>query len=106
MSKYDIKFTDLFAGFEEVMKMVVERSLDQNTATFFDETEKVFDDQLDKLNASLTAVDSTLADAEGRAREDSLPITQPAHPLRPQPRQARRDHETADRTALRRALPE
>ena len=24
MSKYDIKFTDLFAGFEEVMKMVVE----------------------------------------------------------------------------------
>ena len=72
MSKYDIKFTDLFAGFEEVMKMVVERSLDQNTATVFDETEKVFDDQLDKLNASLTALDSTLADALKGGREKIL----------------------------------
>ncbi|HEX2491651.1 MAG TPA: bacillithiol biosynthesis cysteine-adding enzyme BshC [Blastocatellia bacterium] len=72
MSKYDIKFTDLFAGFEEVMKMVVERSLDQNTATVFDEIEKVFDDQLDKLNASLTAVDSTLADALKGGREKIL----------------------------------
>ncbi len=72
MSKYDIKFTDLFAGFEEVMKMVVERSLDQNTATAFDEIEKVFDDQLDKLNASLTAVDPTLADALKGGREKIL----------------------------------
>jgi bacillithiol synthase len=72
MSKYDIKFTDLFAGFEEVMKIVVERSLDQNTATVFDETEKVFDDQLDKLNALLTAVDSTLADALKGGREKIL----------------------------------
>jgi bacillithiol synthase len=72
MNKYGIKFTDLFAGFEEVMKMVVERSLDQNTATVFDETEKVFDDQLDKLNASLTAVDSTLADALKGGREKIL----------------------------------
>jgi bacillithiol biosynthesis cysteine-adding enzyme BshC len=72
MSKYGIKFTDLFAGFEEVMKMVVEHGLDQNTATVFDETEKVFDDQLDKLNASLTAVDSTLADALKGGREKIL----------------------------------
>jgi bacillithiol synthase len=72
MSKYDIKFTDLFAGFEEVMKMVVERSLDQNTATVFDEIEKVFDDQLDKLNASLVAVDPTLADALKGGREKIL----------------------------------
>ena len=72
MSKYGIKFTDLFAGFEEVMKMVVERSLDQNSATVFDETEKVFDDQLDKLNASLTALDSTLADALKGGREKIL----------------------------------
>jgi len=72
MGKYDIKFTDLFAGFEEVMKTVVERSLDQNTATVFDETEKVFDDQLDKLNASLAAVDPTLADALKGGREKIL----------------------------------
>jgi len=72
MSKYDIKFTDLFAGFEEVMKSVVERSLDQNTATVFDETERVFNDQLDELNASLSAVDPTLSDALKGGREKIL----------------------------------
>ncbi|HZF39976.1 MAG TPA: bacillithiol biosynthesis cysteine-adding enzyme BshC [Blastocatellia bacterium] len=72
MSKYDIKFTDLFAGFEEVMKTVVERSLDQNTATVFDKTEKFFNDKLDELNASLTAVDPTLADALKGGREKIL----------------------------------
>jgi bacillithiol synthase len=72
MDKYDIKFADLFAGFEEVMKTVVERSLDQNTATVFDETEKDFNDRLDKLSASLTAVDPTLADALKGGREKIL----------------------------------
>jgi bacillithiol synthase len=72
MSKYDIKFTDLFAGFEEVMKTVVERSLDQNTATAFDETEKAFNDKLDELNASLATVDPTLADALKGGREKIL----------------------------------
>ncbi len=72
MSKYDIKFTDLFAGFEEVMKSVVERSLDQNTATIFDETEKVINDQLDKLSASLAAVDPTLSQALVGGREKIL----------------------------------
>ena len=46
----------------------VERSLCQNTATLFDETERVFNDQLDKLNATLAAIDPTLIRcAEGRA---------------------------------------
>ena len=72
MSKYDIEFTDLFAGFEEIMKTVVERSLDQNTATVFDETEGAFNEQLEKLNASLLAVDPTLADALKGGREKIL----------------------------------
>jgi bacillithiol biosynthesis cysteine-adding enzyme BshC len=72
MSKHNIKFTDLFAGFEEVMKTVVERSLDQNTATVFDETEKDFEQQLEKLRASLVAVDPTLADALKGGREKIL----------------------------------
>jgi bacillithiol biosynthesis cysteine-adding enzyme BshC len=72
MSKYGIKFTDLFAGFEEVMKTVVERSLDQNTATAFDEIEKNFNEKLDELNVSLTAVDPTLADALKGGREKIL----------------------------------
>lgn len=69
MNKYAIKFTDLFEGQEEVMKKVVERSLDQNTATIFDETEKVFNDHLEKLRESLTSVDPTLAEALKGGRE-------------------------------------
>ncbi len=69
MSKYDIKFTDLFEGQEEVMKKVVERSLDQDTATAFDETENVLNQQLDKLRESLTRVDPTLAEALKSGRE-------------------------------------
>jgi bacillithiol biosynthesis cysteine-adding enzyme BshC len=72
MSKHGIKFTDLFNGFEEVMKAVVERSLDQNTAMIFDETEKVFDQQLEKLRASLSAVDPTMAEALKGGREKIL----------------------------------
>jgi bacillithiol biosynthesis cysteine-adding enzyme BshC len=72
MSKYGLRFTDLFAGFDEVMKTVVEGSLDQTTATAFDETEKVFNDKLDELNASLAAVDPTLADALKGGREKIL----------------------------------
>jgi bacillithiol biosynthesis cysteine-adding enzyme BshC len=63
MSKYGIAFPELFEGQEEVMKRVVERSLDQGTATVFDDTERVLNEQLDKLRDSLTAVDPTLADA-------------------------------------------
>jgi bacillithiol biosynthesis cysteine-adding enzyme BshC len=69
MSKYGLNFTELFEGQEEAMKKVVERSLDQNTATIFDETEKVFEEQLEKLRASLVAVDPTLAEALKGGRE-------------------------------------
>jgi bacillithiol synthase len=69
MSKYGIEFTDLFAGPEEVMKKVVEGSLDQNTTTIFDETEKIIEEQLEKLRRSLTAVDPTLAEALKGGRE-------------------------------------
>jgi bacillithiol biosynthesis cysteine-adding enzyme BshC len=69
LSKHGIAFTELFEGFEEVMKKVVERGQDQNTATVFAQTEKVFDEQLDQLRASLAAVDPTLAEALKGGRE-------------------------------------
>ncbi|MBO0722069.1 MAG: bacillithiol biosynthesis cysteine-adding enzyme BshC, partial [Blastocatellia bacterium] len=69
MSKYGIEFTDLFDGQEEVLKKVVERSLDQNTSTVLDESEKVIEEQLEKLRQSLTAVDPTLAEALKGGRE-------------------------------------
>ncbi|MDX2031838.1 MAG: bacillithiol biosynthesis cysteine-adding enzyme BshC [Blastocatellia bacterium] len=72
MAKYGIEFSELFEGPEGVLKRVVERSLDQTTATVFDETERVFNDQLDKLRDSLVSVDATLADALKGGREKIL----------------------------------
>jgi bacillithiol biosynthesis cysteine-adding enzyme BshC len=72
MAKYGIEFTDLFGGQEEVLKKVVEGSLDQNTAGVFDETETIFNNQLEKLRESLTGVDPTLADAVKGGREKIL----------------------------------
>lgn len=69
MSKYSIELADLFSGQEDVMKKVVEGSMDQNTAMVFDESEKIFNEQLEKLRESLMAVDPTLADALKGGRE-------------------------------------
>lgn len=72
LSKYGIEFPALFAGQEEVMKQVVERSLDQDTTRVFDETEQVFNEQLEKLRASLLTVDASLAEALKGGREKIL----------------------------------
>lgn len=69
MSKYGIEFKDLFDGPESVLKKVVEQSLDNDTTRVFDETEKLFDEQLEKLRASLVAVDPTLGEAVKGGRE-------------------------------------
>jgi bacillithiol synthase len=69
LGKHGLGFTDLFEGLPEVMAKVVERSLDAGTAAVFEETERVFETQLEKLRASLTAVDPTLSEALKGGRE-------------------------------------
>lgn len=69
MGKYGIEFVELFDGQKEVMRKVVERSLDQNTALLFDETERAFEDQLEKLRALLVTVDPTLGEAVKGSRD-------------------------------------
>jgi bacillithiol biosynthesis cysteine-adding enzyme BshC len=69
LSKYGLKFSDLFAGPQELMAKVVEQSLDASTAAVFEETEQVIEAQLEKLRASLVAVDPTLAEALKGGRE-------------------------------------
>jgi bacillithiol biosynthesis cysteine-adding enzyme BshC len=72
LGKHGLEFTDLFAGLHEVMVKAVERSLDATTAAVFEETEKAIIEQLEKLRASLTSVDSTLAEALKGGREKIL----------------------------------
>ncbi|MEP7273870.1 MAG: bacillithiol biosynthesis cysteine-adding enzyme BshC [Acidobacteriota bacterium] len=72
LQKLGLKFSDLFMGQQEVTSKVVERGLDASTATVLDETEKVFQDQIEKLRGLLTAVDPTLAEALKGGREKIL----------------------------------
>jgi len=72
LGKHGLEFTDLFAGLHEVMVKVVERGLDADTAAVFEETERVFNEQLEKLRASLASVDPTLAEALKGGREKIL----------------------------------
>ena len=72
LSKHGLQFTDLFAGLHEVMVKVVERGLDADTAAAFEETEKLFNEQLEKLRAALAKVDPTLAEALKGGREKIL----------------------------------
>ena len=60
--------------------------------------------QLDKLNTPLAAVDQTLPDALKDERNKILPHIDLLRAILPQLRQSRRNHTTVYRTALRRAL--
>ncbi|MCW5969881.1 MAG: bacillithiol biosynthesis cysteine-adding enzyme BshC [Blastocatellales bacterium] len=72
LQKHGLKFEDLFEGIEAVFAKVVERSLDAGTAAVFDETERTVEEQMERLRASLVAVDPTLADALKGGREKIL----------------------------------
>ena len=72
LSKNGLQFSDLFAGLNEVMTKIGEQSLDKETAATFDETERVFEAQLEKLQAALQKVDASLAAALKGGRTNVL----------------------------------
>jgi bacillithiol biosynthesis cysteine-adding enzyme BshC len=72
LSKHGLQFSDLFAGLNEVMTKVAEQSLDKETAATFDETEHLFEAQLEKLQAALQKVDPPLAAALKGGRANIL----------------------------------
>jgi bacillithiol biosynthesis cysteine-adding enzyme BshC len=67
--KYALSFRDLFNGQEETLTKIVEHGPDAGTVSVFEETEKLFEEQLERLRASLAAVDAPLADALKGGRE-------------------------------------
>jgi bacillithiol synthase len=72
MEKYDLRLNDFFEGLHAAVTKVVETSLDRSTAAAFAETEKVFNEQLNRLEESLHKADPTLADSLKRSREKVL----------------------------------
>lgn len=72
LKKYQLEFTDLFTGRDNLLRRIVESSLDQTTTTLFNETEAIFQTQLAQLHTALTGVDVTLADALKGSQEKIL----------------------------------
>ena len=69
MKKYGLELRDFFEGLHPAVTKVVEQSLDRNAAGAFIETERVLNEQLDKLGATLQETDATLSDPLKRTRE-------------------------------------
>ncbi len=69
LDKHELEFKDLFPGQDAVMERVFSKGLYNATDGVFEESERVIGDQLDKLVASLSAVEPTLADALKGGRE-------------------------------------
>jgi bacillithiol biosynthesis cysteine-adding enzyme BshC len=69
LKKYGLELRDFFDGLHPAVTKVVEQGLDRGTATTLDETEELFQTQLDKLEESLRRTDPTLSDALKNARE-------------------------------------
>ncbi len=72
MEKYDLQLSDFFEGLHPAITKVVETSVDRNTAQAFEETEKLFNEQLNKLEEALGKADATLADSLKKSREKIL----------------------------------
>ncbi len=62
LNRYDLNFADLFDGLDVVMPHIVERYLNKATAEVFSDVEEKINMELDKLDQSLSLLDSTLAE--------------------------------------------
>lgn len=72
MKKYELGLHDFFEGLHPAVTRVVEHSLDRSAAESFAETERLINEQLDKLGESLRRTDVTLSDPLKRTREKIL----------------------------------
>jgi len=63
MRKYGLELKDFFEGLHAAVKKVVEQSLDREAANNFEETERLLNEQLAKLESSLRKTDATLSDS-------------------------------------------
>jgi bacillithiol biosynthesis cysteine-adding enzyme BshC len=68
MKKHGLELQDFFEGLHPAVTKVVEQSLDRGTAITFSETERLLNENLDKLKDALRKTDTTLTDPLERAR--------------------------------------
>ncbi len=61
LAKYDLEFADLFRGFEDLRREIVERFVNPSTASLFADVEEGIDLKLNSLDEELSRIDPTLA---------------------------------------------
>jgi bacillithiol biosynthesis cysteine-adding enzyme BshC len=61
LEKFDLKLTDLFAGFESLLPRIVDRFVNPTTARLFTDVEDSVNLELDRLDQELSRIDPTLA---------------------------------------------
>src|SRR5262245_256593 len=69
LERYRLDFCDLFQGAEAVMKIIIEKNLDQTLAQKFDEIDQMFDQKLAELGDPLKKIDQTLGEALKTTRQ-------------------------------------
>lgn len=63
LERYDLRWTDLLAGFDRVLQSVVQRYLASETTDLFDHTERWLKDRLSEIGRAVAEVDPTLGQA-------------------------------------------
>ncbi|MGI8639348.1 MAG: bacillithiol biosynthesis cysteine-adding enzyme BshC [Pyrinomonadaceae bacterium] len=70
LEKYNLKFTDLFDGKEDILAKVIEKYISKETARIFVEVEKAINTQLNRLDRHLSETEPTLlANSANRRRK-------------------------------------
>lgn len=69
LERYQLRFCDLFQGNAAVMKIIIEKTLDQTVAQKFEQIEEEFKRRLSELELPLKKVDQTLVDALKTAQQ-------------------------------------
>jgi bacillithiol biosynthesis cysteine-adding enzyme BshC len=62
MQAYELGFTDIFKGLDELLPRIVDEHLDRRTAATFAEVEEIINTQLNRLDRELSEIDPTLGD--------------------------------------------
>jgi len=68
LERYDLDFTDLFAGEENLLPKIVEQYLNKDTAKVFAVAEEKINTELNRLDQELSQVDPTLAENLAKRR--------------------------------------
>ena len=72
LEKYELEFTDLFAGFESVLPGIVERFVNPSTSRLFADAEEDINLELNRLDQEISKIDPTLAANLAKRRKKIL----------------------------------